>query len=106
MRNVEFVAAVALLTGCSLVTGQPAGQVLNDVTMTATVKGRLARSEGLHTLTAVQVRTDDDMVHLTGRVADAATRDRIDALVRNLAGHNRVKNQLTTEGETSQASIR
>ncbi|MGH7313753.1 MAG: hypothetical protein ACREJV_11310 [Candidatus Rokuibacteriota bacterium] len=57
MRNVEFVADVALLTGCSLVTGQPAGQVLNDVTMTATVKGRLARTEGLHTLTAVRPAT-------------------------------------------------
>jgi len=102
----EFVVAVALLTGCSLVTGQPAGRVLNDVTMTARVKGRLARTEGLRTLTGVQVRTDNDMVSLTGRVADAATRDRIDSLVRNLAGHNRVKNQLATEGETSQASTR
>lgn len=105
MRN-EFIAAVALLTGCSLLTGQPAGQIQDDVAVTATVKGRLARAEGVRTLTGVHVRTDNGAVYLTGTVADVATRDRIASLVRNVAGHNRVTNQLATEGETSQASAR
>ncbi len=86
MRNLEFVAAVALLTGCAIVTGPPAGPILNDATMTAAVKGRLASVEGLRTL-------------IGGYIPDAATGHRIDVLVRNVAGHHRVKNELMIESE-------
>jgi osmotically-inducible protein OsmY len=99
----SLVVAGALLAGCSMVTGQSAGQLANDATMTATVKSRLARTEGMSTLTGIKVRTDDDMVYLKGSVPDRATLDRIDALVRNIAGHNRVTNHLTVAGQTTEA---
>jgi osmotically-inducible protein OsmY len=99
----SIVVAGALLAGCSLVTGKPAGQIANDLTMTTTVKSRLARTEGVGTLTGISVRTHNDMVYLRGTVADQATMDRVDALVRNIAGHNRVTNELQVAGQTTEA---
>jgi osmotically-inducible protein OsmY len=100
----EFIAAVALLTGCSIVSGQPASQALNDVAMTVLVKGWLISAEGLHTLTGVHAHTDHDVVFLTGQTPDVTARERIEALVRHVAGHYRVKNQLTIEGPTEAAA--
>jgi osmotically-inducible protein OsmY len=100
----EFIAAVALLTGCSIMSGQPASQALNDVAMTVLVKGWLIGAEGLRTLTGVHVHTDRNVVFLTGQTPDATARQRIEALVRHVAGRNRVQNQLTIEGPTEAAA--
>lgn len=66
--DLEFVTAVALLTGCAIVSGHTGGQVLYDATMTAAVKSLLAHAEGLRTLTGIHVRTDHDVIFLTGHV--------------------------------------
>jgi osmotically-inducible protein OsmY len=100
----EFIAAVALLTGCSILSGQPASQALNDVAMTVLVKGWLLSAEGLRTLTGVHVHTDRDVVFLTGQAPDATARQRIEALVRHVAGRDRVLNQLTIAGPTEAAA--
>jgi osmotically-inducible protein OsmY len=71
--------------------------------MTTTVKGRLASALGMRSLTAIGVSTLNDRVQLTGAVEDQATWQRVDALVRNIAGDNRVQNDLTIAGGTSQA---
>lgn len=105
MRTLaSLLTAAALLGGCSTFSDFSAGQLANDVTMTTTLKSRLATTEGLNTLTRVHIRTTNDMVYLTGRVPDAATRTRIDALARDVAGDNRVTNELTVEA--SQASAK
>ncbi|HXG02732.1 MAG TPA: BON domain-containing protein [Candidatus Binatia bacterium] len=102
--GLRLLALALILGGCTLVTGKPIDQWVNDVTMTATVKSRLARTEGLGSLTGIHVRTDNDMVYLTGSVTDAATKQRIDRLVRGIAGANRVRNELTVASEAQQAS--
>jgi hypothetical protein len=84
VRNLEFVTAVALLTGCSIVSSHTGGQALYYAMMTVAVKGQLARVEGLRT----------------------ATGHRIDALVRHVAGHHRVKNELTIESAAIAAAER
>jgi osmotically-inducible protein OsmY len=68
--------------------------MVNDVTTTSTIKTRLARMQGMSTMTQVRVTTRDDMVYLTGTVADEAERKRIDAIARDVAGDNRVVNNL------------
>ena len=97
------VALLALASsGCSA-AAQGFVQTVNDSVLTSTVKSRLAGAEGLDTLTGVSVRTRGDMVHLSGTVVDAQTRDRIDTLVRDIAGHNRVTNGLRVRGAPTQA---
>lgn len=103
-RGWRLLALAVGLGGCTLVTGKPIDQWVNDLSMTAAVKSRLARTEGLGSLAGVHVRTHNDMVYLTGAVADAATKQRIDRLVRGIAGANRVTNELTVASETQQAS--
>lgn len=101
-----LVGAIVLAAGCSLVSGGSPGQLINDTTATTTIKSRLAASEGMGTLTTVHVRTDNDMVHLTGTVKDDAARTRIDRIARNVAGDNRVDNQLQIEDRPSEAKTR
>lgn len=105
-RMLLGLALIAAATGgCSAAT-QTFVQTVNDSIMTSTVKSRLASAEGLDTVTGVSVRTQDDMVYLSGTVGDGETRDRIDALVRDIAGHNRVTNELAVRGAPAQARTR
>jgi len=97
-----IIGAAVLVGGCAF-TDKSAGQLFNDITMTSSVKSRLATAEGMGSLTNVHVRTDNDMVYLTGTVKDDATRERIGKIVRNMAGDNRVTNQLQIEGAPSEA---
>ncbi|MGH7390337.1 MAG: BON domain-containing protein [Candidatus Rokuibacteriota bacterium] len=102
----SIVGTALLLSGCSSFSDLSPGQLVNDMTMTTSVKSRLATAEGMGSLTGVHVRTDNDMVYLTGTVTDDAARARIDKLVRNVAGDNRVTNQLEIEDGTSAARTR
>lgn len=97
------VAAAAMIAGCSLVTDMTPGQLFNDVSTTTTIKSRLAAREGLGTLAGVHVRTHNDRVYLTGTVPDEATRARIEAVARAVAGDNRVTNELAVSGDRAQA---
>lgn len=99
---VSLAVASALIGGCAGTDFSPT-QLANDLTTTATVKTELAKMVGMQTLTRVHIRTTDDMVYLTGRVTDEATAARIDTIVRNVAGSNRVTNALTVEGATATA---
>ncbi len=96
-----LLVGCAGVAGCGVLDRQAIGQMYDDLSMTAAIKRRLATEEGLGTLRHVNVSTDEDMVTLTGAVADKATRARIDRLVRNIAGHNRVINRLRVEGSAT-----
>lgn len=98
----SLAVAAALMGGCAGGDFSPA-QLANDVTMTTTVKTRLATAVGMDTLTRVHVRTTGDMVFLTGSVKDEATAARIDRIARNVAGDNRVTNELTVDGAKATA---
>lgn len=105
-RMLLGLALITLVSsGCSAAT-QGFVQAVNDSVLTSTVKSRLAGAEGLDTLTGVSVRTRDDMVYLSGTVVDAQTRDRIDTLVRDVAGYNRVTNELRVRGTPAEARTR
>ena len=102
-RTVLGVALIALALGGCSAAAQSFVQTVNDSVLTSTVKSRLASTEGIDTLTGISVSTQDDMVLLGGTVPDAETRDRIDTLVRDIAGYNRVTNELRVRGAPAEA---
>lgn len=98
MRAIGVFGTAALaLAGCSTMT-DPFVQLVNDSTMTTEIKTRLATDAHLGTLTKVGVHTSNDMVRLTGAVADEGERQRVEMIARRLAGDNRVISELQVAG--------
>jgi hyperosmotically inducible periplasmic protein len=89
------VAAVFLLliTGCQAMTGETAGQNIDDSTLTTSVKTSLAR-ERLNTLTRVGVETNNGIVYLTGEVETAAEKSRAGTVASQVNGVKKVVNNL------------
>ena len=69
-RLTVTLAVLFLLSGCQAMTGETAGQNLDDRVLTTSVKSHLA-TDKLVTLTRVGVETDNNIVHLTGEVETA-----------------------------------
>ena len=103
-RRFMSVAAIALaLSGCSTALGMSAEQILSDAAMTTAIKTRLAKDERLSTLTDISVDTTDDLVTISGTVADEAERQRIAEIARQIAGDNKFVNALRVAGSPSAA---
>jgi hyperosmotically inducible protein len=97
LGSVIVIATAALASaGCGMT--QPLVQVVNDSYMTTSIKTRLATDARVGTLTDVGVHTSDDMVHLTGTVADEAERRHVESIARSIAGDNRVVSELRVAG--------
>ena len=92
----SLVVTVALMSGCQAMTGSTAGQNVDDSTITASVKTKLA-TEKLSTLTRVEVDTIRAVVSLNGMVESAETRSRVEALVRQVDGVKGVRNNLQVQ---------
>ena len=98
MRAIGVLGTAALgLAGCASMTDSFV-QLVNDSTMTTEIKTRLATEGNLGTLTKVGVQTSNDMVRLTGTVADEAERRRVETIARRQAGDNRVISELQVAG--------
>ncbi len=91
-----LVMIVALVSGCQSMTGSTAGQNVDDSTITASVKTKLA-GEKLSTLTRVEVDTVRAVVSLNGMVESSETRSRVEALVRQVDGVKGVNNNLQVQ---------
>jgi hypothetical protein len=85
-----------VLGGCQTMTGRSMGQWVDDRTITARVKARLAAERPLH-LTRVHVDTYEATVYLTGIVRHAAARERIARLVAGVPGVRQVVTNLEAE---------
>jgi hyperosmotically inducible protein len=90
---LALVVLVALTAGCTSMTGKTAGQNVDDASITASVKGKLA-AEKPATLTKVDVDTNKGTVYLTGIVETAAIKERATELARQVAGVREVVNNL------------
>lgn len=100
--SLALLAAAALASpGCAMT--EPFVQLVNDSHMTTSIKTRLAMDAHPSTLTGIGVHTTDDVVRLTGTVADEAERQRVETIARSLAGDNRVVSELRVEGAPSAA---
>ena len=84
---------VAVTAGCTAMTGKSAGENVDDATITASVKTKLA-GEKPATLTKVDVDTNKGTVYLTGNVETTALKARATELARQVAGVHEVVNNL------------
>ena len=84
----KFTAALAfvlLIAGCQAMTGETAGQNIDDGTLTTSVKTALA-GERINTLTRVGVETNNGIVVLTGEVETAQEKSRAGTVASQVKG--------------------
>jgi len=87
------VAFLLLIAGCQAMTGETAGQNLDDGTLTTYVKTALA-GERVNTLTRVGVETNNGIVVLTGEVETAQEKSRAGTVAAQVKGVRQVINNL------------
>jgi hyperosmotically inducible protein len=84
---------VFVLAGCASMTGKTAGETIDDASITAAVKTKLA-GEKISTLTKIDVDTNRGTVYLNGNVDNEAMRMRAAELARQVKGVREVVNNL------------
>jgi osmotically-inducible protein OsmY len=102
MRSaLQSVSLVVLLVfavvGCTSMTGKTASENVDDASITAAVKTRLA-SEKAATLTKIDVDTNKGTVYLTGNVENTMMKQRAADLARSVKGVREVVNNLRIQG--------
>jgi len=97
-RSTLVVAIVLALSGCTATE-----QLLSDAAMTTAIKTKLANAEGIGTLSDISVDTTDDLVTVSGTVADETERQRIAEIARKIAGDNKFVDALRVVGSPSAA---
>jgi hyperosmotically inducible protein len=90
------LAALLVASGCTSMTGQTAGQYVDDSTITASVKAKLGADKAA-TLTRVDVDTTNQIVTLNGIVESADQKARAEQLARQVGGVKGVKNNLQVQ---------
>jgi osmotically-inducible protein OsmY len=93
--SLLFVILV-LAAGCRSMTGESAGQNIDDATITTEVKAKLS-AERASNLTRVSVATADGTVSLTGIVPTVADRARAEEITHQVKGVRSVMNGLQIE---------
>ena len=93
--SLLFVILV-LAAGCRSMTGESAGQNIDDSTITTEVKAKLS-AERASNLTRVRVATANGSVSLTGIVPTVADRARAEEITRQVKGVRSVMNGLQIE---------
>jgi osmotically-inducible protein OsmY len=103
---VLFAMIVALVStgmlGCQSVTGRTAGQLVDDGTITTTVKGKLVRDQRLGGM-RINVDTHQGNVTLSGLVPDKETEQRAIEMAKETNGVRSVRSNLLIEGQTTPA---
>lgn len=93
---LAMLVLMAVTAGCSSMTGKSAGTNVDDATITAQVKSKLA-AEKVATLTKVDVDTNRGTVYLTGNVENAGIKERATEIARQVAGVRDVVNNLKVQ---------
>ena len=91
-----LVLLVGVTAGCTAMTGKTAGENVDDATITAQVKSKLA-AEKLATLTKVDVDTNRGVVYLRGNVENVTIKSRATDIARQVAGVREVVNNLVVQ---------
>src|SRR5436190_22547084 len=93
-----MLAGLLLIGGCTSMTGETAGEYVDDSTITATVKSKLVGEKAAN-LTRVDVDTTKQVVSLTGIVESADQKQRAEQLAMQVKGVKRVQNNLQVQGK-------
>ena len=92
-RLAVTLAVLFFMTGCQAMTGETAGQNIDDGTLTTYVKTALA-GERINTLTRVGVETNNAIVVLTGEVETSQEKSRAGSVASQVKGVKQVVNNL------------
>lgn len=96
LKPIFLSVAIALLlsaAGCTSLTGQTAGQYVDDSTITASVKAKLVADKAAN-FTRVDVDTTNKVVALNGIVESPDQKARAEQLAMQVSGVRRVDNNL------------
>jgi osmotically-inducible protein OsmY len=96
LKPIFVSVAIALLlsaVGCTSLTGETAGQYVDDTTITASVKAKLVADKAAN-FTRVDVDTTNKVVSLNGVVESPDQKTRAEQLAMQVAGVHRVENHL------------
>jgi hyperosmotically inducible protein len=91
-----ILAALIVVSGCSSMTGETAGQYVDDSTITASVKAKLIADKTAN-LTRIDVDTTNQVVTLNGIVESADQKAIAEQLARQVSGVKSVKNNLQVQ---------
>lgn len=94
------LATLLILSGCTSMTGQTAGELVDDSTITASVKAKLVAEKAAN-FTRIDVDTTNQVVTLTGVVESADQKARAEQLARQVGGVKSVRNNLQIEKQAS-----
>ena len=101
LRITSLVLMTLLIIGgCTSMTGQTAGQYVDDTTITASVKAKLV-GEKTANLTRIDVETTNQIVTLTGIVESADQKAKAEQLTRQVSGVKSVRNNLQVQKSSS-----
>jgi hyperosmotically inducible periplasmic protein len=87
------LTALLVISGCTSMTGQSAGQYIDDTTITTSVKAKLT-AETAANFTRIDVDTTNQVVTLNGIVESADQKAKAEQLAREVGGVRSVKNNL------------
>ena len=90
------LAALLMVSGCTAMTGQTAGENVDDATITATVKSKLVADKAAN-LTRIDVDTTNRVVSLNGVVETPEQKARAQKLASEVGGVRDVKNNLQVQ---------
>ena len=98
-KTILISLALALFlsaTGCTSMTGQTAGQYVDDSKITASVKAKLVADKGAN-FTRIDVDTTNHVVALTGVVESPEQKARAQQIAMDVSGVRRVDNNLQVQ---------
>ncbi len=101
MKSIIFSVVMAalgltLFSGCASVTGETAGQYIDDSTITTEANGLIVKDPDAHYL-KIDVTTHQGDVVLTGFVNSRQTEERLVEKIRGLKGVKSVRSLLKVE---------
>jgi osmotically-inducible protein OsmY len=90
---VLLVLVQFFLAGCTALTGETAGQSIDDTVLTSEVKAKLGDEKLINT-TRISVKTERGVVYLTGAVGTSEERDKAVSIAKNVKGVREVVDHL------------
>jgi hyperosmotically inducible protein len=90
------LAALLAMSSCTSMTGQTAGQYVDDSTITTSVKAKLVGEKAAN-FTRIDVDTTNQVVTLNGIVESADQKAKAEQLARQVSGVKSVRNNLQVQ---------
>jgi hyperosmotically inducible periplasmic protein len=94
-----LLAALLVVSGCTSMTGQTAGQYVDDTTITTSVKANLTAEKAAN-FTRIDVDTTNQVVTLNGVVESADQKAKAEQIARQVGGVKSVKNNLQIQKQS------